>query len=98
MELVSILLILLLAWAIFKAFGFFFDLAAFVILLPIKLLALAIATLLVVFVLIPIGLVAGIASIVVAPLALLLPVLPFLLIGLGIYLLVRHRQTNVPPR
>ena len=92
MELMSLLLIILLAWLFFKMLGFIFNAAAFMIVFPLKLLALGLASLLVIFVLIPLGLVAGLAGIILAPLAVLVPLLPFLLIGVGLYLLMKNQR------
>ncbi|RMD94976.1 MAG: hypothetical protein D6814_13905 [Calditrichaeota bacterium] len=91
MELFTVLLIIVLAWAFFKIFAIFFNLAAFALIWPIKLFALALAGFLVIFLLIPLGFVAGIAGLVLAPLAILIPLLPFLLIGAGIFLVLKHR-------
>ena len=92
MELVSLLLIVLFAWLFIKLFAFFFHTAAALLILPFKLLAVGLASLLVIFVFVPLGFVAAIAGAVLAPLAILVPLLPFLLIGLGIYLLAKNSR------
>ncbi len=92
MELVSLLLIVLFAWLFIKLLAFFLNTAAFMLVLPLKLLAVGLASLLVIFVFVPLGFVAAIAGVVLAPLAILAPLFPFLLIGIGIYLLARHSQ------
>ncbi len=101
MELMSLILIVLFAWLFFKLLGFIFNAAAFLIILPLKLLALGLASLLVIFVLVPLGLVAGLAGLILAPLAVLVPLLPFVLIGIGVYLLIQHQRRGMyyrPPQ
>ncbi len=101
MELMSLILIVLFAWLFFKLLGFIFNTAAFLIILPLKLLALGLASLLVIFVLVPLGLVAGLAGLILAPLAVLVPLLPFVLIGIGVYLLIQHQRRGMyyrPPQ
>lgn len=90
MELVTLLLIVIVGWLVLKLFAGFFHVAIFALALPFKLLAIGIASLLVVFVAIPLGLVAALTGLIVAPFAIILPLAPFLLIGLGVYLLVRN--------
>lgn len=86
MELIGLLLIILLTVIILKVL---LNIGIFVITLPIKILAFVISTLILVFVLVPIGLVGGLAALIVAPIAILVPLFPLILLGFGIYLLAR---------
>ena len=86
-----------LLWAFFKVLGVFFDVAAFLIFLPFILIGVGLFSLLAVFFAVPLGLMAGVAGLVLAPFALLAPFLPFLLIGAGIYLLVKNQRRAAPP-
>lgn len=89
MEIISILLIVLLGIFFLKLFALFFQAGIWVIALPFKILAFLISTVVIVAVLIPLGIVAGLLSIIVLPLALIGPLLPFLLLGLGLWLFLK---------
>jgi len=90
MELVAILVIVVFALILFKIFGLLFHTGMFLILLPLKILAIVFSALVVVFILIPLGIVGAIAGVLLAPFALLAIFLPVILIIWGIYLLVRN--------
>jgi len=90
MEIIGILLIVLIVIGLFKILGLFFHVGIWMIALPFKILGLVIASVVLVAVLIPLGILGALASIIVAPLALLIPLLPFLLVGAGIWLILRH--------
>lgn len=90
MEIIALLFIALVGLVVLKIFAGIFNLALFAVALPFKILAFGFATLLVVFVLIPVGLVAAVAGLLVAPIALLFALAPFLLIALGVYFVVKN--------
>jgi len=91
MEIVSIVLIFLIAIVILKLVGVIFHAGIVMIALPFKLLALALSGFVVVLVLIPLGVVAGLIGLIALPLAILGPFLPFILIALGLWALLRRR-------
>ena len=91
MEIISIALILLIAYIILKLFGALFHSGIWLLALPFKLLAIVIASLLVVFVLVPLGVVGALLSLLAVPIVLVALLLPFLLIGLGLWLLSRQQ-------
>ena len=86
MELVAVMMIILFSWLFIKVFV---HIGVFVVTLPFKILMFFISALLVLFILIPLGLVAGLAAVLVAPFALIVPVLPLVLIIVGIVLLLK---------
>ena len=90
MELIALLMIVLFSLVFFKILGLLFHTGMFLILLPFKILAVLFSALLVVFILVPLGIVGAIAGVFLAPFALLVIFLPVLLIIWGIYLLVRN--------
>ena len=81
MELISLLL---------KLLALILHTGVFLLTLPFKLLAAVLSVIVVFAVLIPLGVVGAIAGILIAPLALLVILLPFILIGLGIYLIANR--------
>ena len=87
LELIALILIVLLFFGFLKLF---IHIGIFIITLPIKILAAILSVFVVVFVLIPLELVSGIAALLLAPLALLLPLIPLFLLGLGVYLLIKN--------
>ena len=91
MELIGLVLIIVFSIIFLKIFV---NLGIFLITLPIKILAVLFSTLLVVFVLVPLGIVGGIAALIVAPFAILIPILPVALILFGLYLLFRPSKSN----
>ncbi len=91
MELIGVLLFIITALIFLKILGFAFNAGIFMLALPIKLLALGLAGLIMVLVLIPMGIVAGVAGLIVLPAVIIGPFLPILLLGGGLYLLLRNR-------
>lgn len=90
MELFGILFIVLIAWLFLKLLAVFFNVTVFAIALPFKILALFLGLFLGVVLLIPLGLFAGLMGLLIAPFAILLPLLPIVLIALGVVLLIRN--------
>jgi hypothetical protein len=82
MEIIIVLAALFFIWLIFKIIGALFYTGAFLITLPIKI----IFSLFVILLCIPLGIAAGLIGII----GIVIPLLPFLLIGGIIYLLLRH--------
>ncbi len=86
MEAIAILLVILFSIIILKACV---HLGIFMITLPFKIFAVLISILLVVLIMVPLGIVGGIAAIIAVPFAIIMPLLPILLILWGVYLLGR---------
>lgn len=86
MEIIAIMMIVLLSLLFIKVFV---HLGIFVITLPFKILIFFISALLVIFLLIPLGVIAGLAAVLIAPFALMIPVLPLILIIVGLVLLFK---------
>lgn len=91
MELISALLIILLAVVFLKVLGLIFHAGIFVLAIPIKLLAVALSALIFAVVFVPLGVVTGLAGLIVLPVVLIGPILPLLLLGGGLYLLLKNR-------
>lgn len=89
MEFITFLFILALVLLCFKALGLILKTGFFLLSLPILIIA-SIVVAVVIFALIPVALVTGLIAVILAPIGLLAPVLPLLLIGFGIYLLVKR--------
>jgi len=90
MELVSVLLIVFIAFIILKLFAAFFHAGVWLLALPFKLLAVLLSSVIVVFVLVPLGVVAGLVGLLAVPFALLILLAPFLLLAAGLWLLMRR--------
>ena len=90
MELIILLLIILVAYIIMKLMTVFFHAGIWLLALPFKLLALLLSSIIVVFVLVPLGVVGALLSLLAVPLAFFIYLLPFLLIILGLWLLQRQ--------
>ena len=90
MELIALLFIAALALLFLKFFAFFFNIAIFAIALPFKILAFVLATLIGVILLVPLGLFVGLIGILIAPLAILAALIPFILIAIGLVLIFRN--------
>ncbi|NOX88987.1 MAG: hypothetical protein GXO77_08175 [Calditrichaeota bacterium] len=88
--LISILMFIVLAWIVLKIFGLVFHVGIFMLTLPFKILGIIIAVLLLPLILVPLGILAGLAGILMIPFALIGPLLPVALIGLGIWALLRR--------
>ena len=87
---VAILLILLGVFLIgFKLLGLVFKAGIFVLTIPFQILG-ALLGVFLVLLLVPFAVVAGIVAVVFAPLLVLGPFLPLLLVALGLYLIVKH--------
>ena len=91
MGLIGILFFILTALIFLIVLGLIFHAGIFMLTLPLKLLALALAGLIMFLVLIPMGVVAGVAGLIVLPVVLIGPLLPLLLLGGGLFLLLRNR-------
>lgn len=91
MGFIGVLFFILTAFILLKSLGLVFHAGIFMLTLPIKLLALGLAGLLMVFIFIPLGIVAGVASLIVLPAVIVGPFLPLLLLGGGLFLLLRNR-------
>lgn len=88
MELIAFLFILAFVLLFMKALGLILKTGFFILSIPI-LLIVSFVVAVVIFSVLPLALVTGALAIVLAPIGLLAPVLPLILIGLGVYLLVR---------
>ena len=94
-ELLVLLCIVGLVWLVLKVIGALFHVTFALLALPFQILA-ALGVVLVSLVLvIPLALVTGVLGILVAPFLLLAPLLPFIIIGLGLFLVLRR---NPPAR
>ena len=91
MEIIAVLFIVLFAVIFLKIIAALLHVSIFMLTLPFKILAGVLSVIVVGVILIPLGLIAGIAGLILAPLALLLPLLPLLLIGGGIWFLLKNR-------
>ena len=89
MEIIGILIAVLIIIAFLKLIGLLFHAGIWVIALPFKILFAVIGAIITVAILVPLGVFGAIASIILIPLALIIPLAPFIIIGLGIWLLVR---------
>jgi hypothetical protein len=72
-----------------KILSFLLNVGIFMLTIPIKILAFILATFAVVFVLVPVGLVSGLAGLILVPLVILIPLLPFALLLIGVILLLK---------
>lgn len=91
MEIITLLLIVFIAYVVLKLFAAFFHVGIWLLALPFKLLAVVLSSLFVIFVFIPLGVVGALLSLIALPVALLVFLLPFLLIAAGLWLLLRQR-------
>lgn len=90
MEVLGLLFLVLFVLVALKIFSFFLNVTIFAIALPLKILAIVFGGLIFGLVCIPLGLFAGLASLVLAPFLILLPLAPFLLIIFGVYLIAKN--------
>jgi len=72
--------------------GLIFNAGIFMLALPFKLLAFFLSIILVVFVMIPIGIVGAAATVLLLPLAIIPPLVPYILLGVGLYYLLKRRN------
>lgn len=89
-ELLLLLLVIGAAWLMLKIFGLLFHFTFAVLALPFKLFALAGALVVGTILIVPLALVAGFVGLLLAPVLLIIPLLPFILIGWGIVLLLKN--------
>ncbi|MBN1406531.1 MAG: hypothetical protein JW956_02005 [Calditrichaceae bacterium] len=92
MEIIGILIAVVIIVAFIKFLGLLLHAGIWVIALPFKIIFAVIGTIIMVAILIPLGILGAIASIVVIPMTLIVPLTPFLLIGLGLWLLIRKNS------
>ena len=90
MEIISILLIIGLAFVFLKALALMLHVGIWMLALPFKILAVLLSAFVVVFVFIPVGLVGALAGLILLPFALIVPLLPFILIAAGVIWLLRR--------
>jgi hypothetical protein len=88
-EVLMLFVFLLLAFTALKALVLILKIGFWALTLPLQILLGLIAAIIAVVLVIPLVLLAGLFGLVLAPLALLLPLFPFLLIAGGLYLLLR---------
>jgi hypothetical protein len=84
MELIALLLIVLFSIIILKVFV---HIGVFMITLPFKILSVILSALIVFLILIPLGIVGGLAALIAIPIAVIIPLIPIVLILWGVYLL-----------
>jgi hypothetical protein len=89
LELIVLFAFLLLAFVALKVLVLIFKIGFWALTLPLQILLGLVVAILAVVLIVPLALVAGLFGLVLAPFALLLPLLPFLLIAGGLYLLLR---------
>jgi hypothetical protein len=92
MEIIGIIIAVVIIIAFVKLLGILFHAGVWVIALPFKILFAVIGAIISVAIFVPLGVFGVLASIIVIPLALIIPLAPFLIIGLGIWLLVRKNS------
>ena len=88
MEILGVLFLIVIILGTFKLLGLFFKAGIFLISIPLQIIG-AIFVAILAFAIIPVGLVAGVIALIFAPLLILGPLLPFLILGFLIYLLVK---------
>lgn len=89
LELIVLFAFLLLAFVALKVLVLIFKIGFWALTLPLQIALGLGAAILAVVLIVPLALVAGLFGLVLAPFALLIPLLPFLLIAGGLYLLLR---------
>lgn len=89
MEIIGVLLIVLIIIAFLKLLGLIFHAGVWVVALPFKIIGAILGSLVMVAILIPLGILGAITSIIMIPIAIIIPLAPFILVGLGIWLLIR---------
>ncbi len=89
MELLTVLIFVLLGWLFFKFLAVFFHVGGFLLALPFMIIGGVLSALLVGLVMIPLGIIAALAGILAIPIAIAVNILPYLLVGAGIYYLVK---------
>ncbi|MGH7496002.1 MAG: hypothetical protein ACREOO_26920 [bacterium] len=89
LEMIVLFVFLLLAFVALKVLALIFKIGLWALTLPLQILLGLMAAIIAVVLIVPLVLVAGLVGLVLAPLALLLPLFPFLLVAGGLYLLLR---------
>ena len=89
MEIIGIIIAVLIIIAFLKLLSIIFHAGVWVIALPFKIIGAVIGALVMLVVLIPLGIFGLLASVIMIPIALIIPLIPFILIGFGIWLLVK---------
>jgi hypothetical protein len=84
MEFLALALIIIFAVIILKVFV---HLGIFMITLPFKILSTLLSIIIVGFIMIPLGIVGGLAALIAIPIAILIPLIPIVLILWGVFLL-----------
>ncbi len=94
---IGLMVFIVLAWVVLKLLALTFHVGIFMLTLPFKILGLVLAVVLTPLILIPLGLFAGLAGLfagfaglVMLPFALLGPALPLILLGVGIWILLKR--------
>ena len=95
MELFGLCVLIFIVFLFLKIFAFLFEAVAFVFILPLKILIGVIGAIFGALILIPLGLMAGLLSLLILPFAILFEFLPIILLTLGIVYLLREQG---PPR
>ena len=88
METLGLLFLVVVILGTFKLLGLIFKAGIFLISIPLQILGAVFVAILAIAI-IPIGAVAGVVALIFAPLLILGPLLPFLILGFLIYLLVK---------
>ena len=89
MEIIGVLIVVLIIIAFLKLLGVIFHAGVWVIALPFKIIGAVLGLLVMVVILVPLGIFGALASIIMIPIAIIIPLAPFILVGLGIWLLVK---------
>ena len=89
MEIIGVLIVVLIIIAFLKLLGVIFHAGVWVIALPFKIIGAVLGLLVMVVILVPLGIFGALASIIMIPIALIIPLAPFIVVGLGIWLLVK---------
>jgi hypothetical protein len=89
MDFLAFLIVLGCILLLFKVLGAIFKAGIFLISIPLQIIA-AVFVAVVLFFALPAALFSGLFAVILIPLGILAPLLPFILVGLGIYLLARR--------
>ncbi len=89
MELAVVLVLLFIFLIGFKLLGIFFKAAFFLITIPFQIFGAVLGVVLVIAVF-PFAALAGFLTLILAPLFIIGPLIPFFLVAFGFYLIVRH--------
>ena len=89
MEIIGVILAVLIIVAFLKLICIIFHAGVWVIALPFKIIVAVIGSLIMLAIFIPLGVLGILASVIMIPIAIIIPLTPFILVGLGIWLLVK---------